>query len=245
MMRGSEPRASRMGRAKSSRKKPVAKADWYAISIEIRSNGATLSLQKGTSSELLAELTEPGFGGTKFGFNVPSGQQLFMSGFLGRPLLIYSPLKSAPAGFSASKQLARFDALRPLLAITDRPQFFRLHSRPHQKIHSQACPLVAQPQIVLRRPAIVAMTLDHNRTVRKVIQNGLEHRRVPPQNIARIDPDFTPAIVEECILQVRGKALIERAARSCRGFGGGGGGAVTLIVASAVILPPAPLAVSV
>jgi hypothetical protein len=67
--------------------KPVAKTDWYPISIEIRSNGATVSLQKGNSSELLAELTEPGFGGTKFGFNVPVGQQLFLSSpsFLGRP----------------------------------------------------------------------------------------------------------------------------------------------------------------
>jgi len=67
--------------------KPVAKTYWYPISIEIRANGATVSLQKGNSSELLAELTEPGFGGTKFGFNVPVGQQLFLSSpsFLGRP----------------------------------------------------------------------------------------------------------------------------------------------------------------
>jgi hypothetical protein len=80
--------ASRISDGKSevmAPKKTVAKADWYSISIEIRSNGATLSLQKGASSELLLELREPGFGGTRFGFKVPSGQQLFMSGFLGRP----------------------------------------------------------------------------------------------------------------------------------------------------------------
>jgi len=80
--------ASRISDGKSevmAPKKTVAKADWYSISIEIRSNGATLSLQKGASSELLLELREPGFGGTRFGFKVPSGQQLFMLGFLGRP----------------------------------------------------------------------------------------------------------------------------------------------------------------
>ena len=90
MMTGSEPRASRTGRREVIANKPVAKTYWYPISIEIRSNGATVSLQKGNGSELLAELTEAGFGGTKFGFNVPVGQQLFLSvaEFLGTTLLV-------------------------------------------------------------------------------------------------------------------------------------------------------------
>ena len=80
-------RATRISDGKNEviAKKAVAKSAWYSISIEIRSNAAALSLQKGTSSELQTELTEPGFAATKFGFNVPTGQNLFLLGFLGRP----------------------------------------------------------------------------------------------------------------------------------------------------------------
>ena len=45
-------RAMRISEAKSeviASKKGVPKSEWYPISIEIRSNGATLSLQKGTA----------------------------------------------------------------------------------------------------------------------------------------------------------------------------------------------------
>jgi hypothetical protein len=73
------------GRSEVIVKKPVAKSDWYQVSIDIRSNGATIGLQKGTPLELVVELPEQGFGGTKVGFNVPAGQQLFLSSFLGRP----------------------------------------------------------------------------------------------------------------------------------------------------------------
>jgi hypothetical protein len=82
-------RATRISDAKKdviATKKGVPKSEWYQISIEIRSDGAILTLLRGGVAELLGEIAEPGFGETKFGFYAAPGQQLFLSSFLGRPL---------------------------------------------------------------------------------------------------------------------------------------------------------------
>jgi hypothetical protein len=81
-------RATRFSDAKIeviSTRKAVPKSEWYVVSIEIRPDGATLSLLKGNAAELLGEITESGFGQTKFGFLMSPGQQLFLSDFVGRP----------------------------------------------------------------------------------------------------------------------------------------------------------------
>jgi hypothetical protein len=62
-------------------KKGVPKLDWYAIQIVTRSDGARVSLQRGTNWEVLGELKETGFAEGKFGFNVPGGQQLYLASF--------------------------------------------------------------------------------------------------------------------------------------------------------------------
>jgi hypothetical protein len=65
-------------------KKGVPKADWYSIQILIRSDGATLSLQKGAAWEPLGEVSATGFAETRFGFYIPNGQQLYLAHFDGR-----------------------------------------------------------------------------------------------------------------------------------------------------------------
>ena len=62
-------------------KKGVPKADWYAIRIVTRSDGANVSLQKGTNWDPLCDLKVTGFAESKFGFNVPVGQQLHLASF--------------------------------------------------------------------------------------------------------------------------------------------------------------------
>ncbi len=62
-------------------KKGVPKADWYAIQIVTRLDGARVSLQRGTALELLADLKATGFADTRFGFNVPNGQQVHLAYF--------------------------------------------------------------------------------------------------------------------------------------------------------------------
>ena len=63
------------------KKRPVPKADWYAIIVVIRTDGAAISLQRGADLEPLGEVPGAGFGETKFGFFVPTGQRLFLSNF--------------------------------------------------------------------------------------------------------------------------------------------------------------------
>ena len=65
-------------------KKGVPKSTWYTIRISIRQNGATFSLQNGNESQPLADVAETGFAGNKFGFYVPSGQQLDLANFEGQ-----------------------------------------------------------------------------------------------------------------------------------------------------------------
>ena len=65
-------------------KKGVPKADWYSIQILIRSDGATLSLQKGAAWEPLGEVSATGLADTRFGFYIPNGQQLYLAHFDGR-----------------------------------------------------------------------------------------------------------------------------------------------------------------
>jgi hypothetical protein len=81
-------RAVRVSETKSpevlASKKGVPKSSWYDIRISIRPDGATISLQNGTASELLGEVAEPGFAETKFGFYVQNGQQLYLADFFGR-----------------------------------------------------------------------------------------------------------------------------------------------------------------
>ena len=62
-------------------KKGVAKSDWYTIQILTRSDGVNISLQKGNAWELLVDLKVTGFAESKFGFNVPGGQQLHLAYF--------------------------------------------------------------------------------------------------------------------------------------------------------------------
>ena len=62
-------------------KKGVPKADWYAIQILTRSDGARVSLQRGAALELLGDLKATGFSDAKFGFNVPNGQQVYLAYF--------------------------------------------------------------------------------------------------------------------------------------------------------------------
>ena len=81
-------RATRFSDAKIeviATRKGVAKSEWYAVRIEIRPDSATMSLLRGNAAESLGEITEPGFGQTKFGFLMSPGQQLFLSDFVGRP----------------------------------------------------------------------------------------------------------------------------------------------------------------
>jgi hypothetical protein len=72
------------GREVLHSKKGVPKLPWYTIRISIRQDGATFSLQNGNDWEPLADVAETGFAGTKFGFYVPSGQQLDLANFDGR-----------------------------------------------------------------------------------------------------------------------------------------------------------------
>jgi eukaryotic-like serine/threonine-protein kinase len=65
-------------------KNGVPKSDWYTIRISARSDGATISLETDGRSEQLADVKETGFAQTRFGFNVPGGQQLFLASFDGR-----------------------------------------------------------------------------------------------------------------------------------------------------------------
>ena len=65
-------------------KKGLPKSPWYEIHISLRSDGATISLQTGPKSELLGEVAEPGFAGTRFGFYVQNGQHLYLANFFGR-----------------------------------------------------------------------------------------------------------------------------------------------------------------
>lgn len=62
-------------------KKGVPKADWYGIRIVTRPDGANVSLQRGANWDLLGDLKATGFSDTKFGFNVPNGQQLHLASF--------------------------------------------------------------------------------------------------------------------------------------------------------------------
>ena len=59
-------------------------SQWYAIRILARSDGATVSLLKGTDWEVLEELAAAGLAASRFGFFVPEGQQLLMANFSGR-----------------------------------------------------------------------------------------------------------------------------------------------------------------
>ena len=82
-------RAVRISETKSREvltgKKDVTKLPWYTIRILIRPDGATiLSRNKDATWEPLGDVTEPGFGETKFGFYVPKGQQLLLAGFDGQ-----------------------------------------------------------------------------------------------------------------------------------------------------------------
>jgi serine/threonine-protein kinase len=81
-------RAVRVSETKSpevlATKKGVPKSPWYEIHISIRSDGATLSLQNGPASEPLGEVAAPGFAGTRFGFYVQNGQQLYLAHFSAR-----------------------------------------------------------------------------------------------------------------------------------------------------------------
>ncbi len=77
-------RAERVTDGKSERlvsKNGVPKLDWYTIRIVTRPDGASISLEKGTNWELLGDLKVTGFAESKFGFNVPGGQQLYLAHF--------------------------------------------------------------------------------------------------------------------------------------------------------------------
>jgi hypothetical protein len=78
-------RAERVTEGKSELligKKGVQKSDWYTIRVVARSDGASISLQKGNNNwEPLADVKANGFAETKFGFNVPGGQQLYLASF--------------------------------------------------------------------------------------------------------------------------------------------------------------------
>jgi serine/threonine-protein kinase len=80
--------ALRMSEAKGpeivARKKGVAVSQWYTIRILARSDGATVSLLKGTDWEVLGDVAATGLAATRFGFYVPAGQQLLMANFSGR-----------------------------------------------------------------------------------------------------------------------------------------------------------------
>ena len=65
-------------------KKGVPKSDWYTIQILARRDGASISLQKGNTWEPLGDLKVTGFAESKFGFNVPGGQQLHLAYFEAR-----------------------------------------------------------------------------------------------------------------------------------------------------------------
>jgi hypothetical protein len=62
-------------------KEGVPKSDWYTIQILTRSDGVNISLQKGNTWETLGDLKVTGFAESKFGFNVPGGQQLHVAYF--------------------------------------------------------------------------------------------------------------------------------------------------------------------
>ncbi len=62
-------------------KKGVPKANWYTIQILTRPDGVNISLQKGSAWESLGDLRVTGFAESKFGFNVPGGQQLHLAYF--------------------------------------------------------------------------------------------------------------------------------------------------------------------
>ena len=53
-----------------------------------RSDGANVSLQRGANWDLLGDLKATGFAETKFGFNVPSGQQLYLAYFDARGAIV-------------------------------------------------------------------------------------------------------------------------------------------------------------
>lgn len=67
-----------------AQKKPVPKNTWYTVRIETRADGVKMSLQNGAAWDVLADLPGAGFGENKFAFNVPAGQRLFISEFVGR-----------------------------------------------------------------------------------------------------------------------------------------------------------------
>jgi hypothetical protein len=65
-------------------KRGVPASQWYTIRIQARSDGASVSLLKGTDWEPLGDVKASGLSATKFGFFVPEGQQLLMANFSGR-----------------------------------------------------------------------------------------------------------------------------------------------------------------
>jgi serine/threonine-protein kinase len=67
-----------------TQKKGVPNLPWYTIRISARSDGATFSLQKDANWEKLGDVAETGFAETKFGFYIPTGQQLHLANFFGQ-----------------------------------------------------------------------------------------------------------------------------------------------------------------
>lgn len=65
-------------------KKPVAKLAWYSIRVEARADGGTVSLQNGKAWEVLADWRGVAAAESKFGFNIPAGQRLYISSFEAR-----------------------------------------------------------------------------------------------------------------------------------------------------------------
>ena len=67
-----------------TRKTPVPRSQWYIVQIDASADGAVLTLRAEGGGEITEALHDPGIAGAKFGFNVPSGQRLFIFSFDGR-----------------------------------------------------------------------------------------------------------------------------------------------------------------
>src|ERR1700722_5921073 len=98
--------------------------------------------------------------------------------------------------------LARFRALRALLAIADGFQAIRGDALLYQEILGGSGAPISQREVVLGGAALIAVAFHHYREVGILLEDLLEQRGVFCEGVAAIATDLAHVVVEERILRL-------------------------------------------
>src|ERR1039458_3151593 len=105
--------------------------------------------------------------------------------------------------------LVSLGALGPLLTVADGRQLVGGNAELHQEVLGRTGAAVAQTEVVLRRAALVAVSLDRDGGIGEVRQNGLQRAGVLRQRVASVGAQVALIVIEESVAHLAEEALLD------------------------------------